>query len=74
VRLIVAGLDTSATPRAQQRPRCKAHKAGRTATAAAVMVPGWFLLITMLEATLWSSANMLSVYRVHWQVKLVLKK
>jgi hypothetical protein len=74
VRLIAAKLDAAATQRARRRRRRKAQKAGRTITAPTLMVAGWLLLITTLEATLWSAADVLYVYRVRWQVELVFKK
>ena len=74
VRLIATKLDAVATQRARQRRRRKAHKAGRTITAPTLLVAGWLLLITTLEATSWSAAEVLDVYRIRWQVELVFKK
>jgi len=74
VRLIAAKLDAAATQRARQRRRRKAQKAGRTITAPTLAVAGWLLLITTLEATTWSAADVLYVYRARWQVELVFKK
>jgi hypothetical protein len=74
VRLIAAKLDTAATQRARQRRRRKAQKAGRMITAPTLAVAGWLLLITTLEATTWSAADVLYVYRARWQVELVFKK
>jgi hypothetical protein len=73
-RLIAATLDAQATQRAGQRKRRKAQKAGRTLTAPTLAVAGWSLLITTLEAPMWSAADVLYVYRARWQVELVLKK
>jgi DDE family transposase len=74
VRLIAAKLDAQATQRARQRKRRKAQKAGRTLTAPTLAVAGWLLLITTLEATPWSAADVLYIYRARWQVELVFKK
>lgn len=74
VRLIAAKLDPQATQQARYRKRRKAQKAGRTITAPTLLVAGWLLLITTLEAATWSAADVLSVYRVRWQVELVFKK
>jgi hypothetical protein len=73
VRLLAAKLDPRATQRAQRRKHRKAQKAGRTITAPTLAVAGWLLLITTLEATRWSAADVLYVYRVRWQVELVFK-
>jgi Transposase DDE domain len=74
VRLIAAKLDAAATQRARRRRRRKAQKAGRTITASTLMVAGWLLLITTLDAITWSAADVLYVYRARWQVELVFKK
>lgn len=74
VRLIATKLSAQATQRARSRRRRKAQKAGRTITAPTLLVAGWLLLITTLEATGWPAADVLSVYRVRWQVELVFKK
>ena len=74
VRLLAAKLDAQATQRARRRKHRKAQKAGRTLTAPTLAVAGWLLLITTREATTWSAADVLYVYRVRWQVELVFKK
>ena len=74
VRLIAAKFDAQTTQRARSRRRRKAQKAGRTITAPTLLVAGWLLLITTLEATTWSAADVLYVYRARWQVELVFKK
>jgi hypothetical protein len=74
VRLIAATCDAQTTQRARSRRRRKAQKAGRTITAPTLLVAGWLLLITTLEAATWSTADVLYVYRARWQVELVFKK
>ena len=74
VRLIAAKFDTQTTQRARSRRRRKAQKAGRTSTAPTLLVAGGLLLITTLEGAPWSAADVLEVYRVRWQVELMLKK
>ncbi len=74
VRLVAAKLDPAATRRARRRTRRKAQKAGRTLTAPTLAVAGWLLLITTLDAGLWSAADVLYVYRARWQVELGFKK
>src|SRR2546426_1327730 len=74
VRLIAAQLDAKATQAARRRQRRKAQKAGRTITAPTLAVAGGLLLITTLDATTWSAADVLYVYRARWQVELGLKK
>jgi hypothetical protein len=74
VRLIATKFDAQTTQRARSRRRRKAQKAGRAITAPTLLVAGWLLLITTLEETTWSAADVLSVYRARWQVELVFKK
>ena len=59
VRLIAAKFDAQTTQRARSRRRRKAQKAGRTITAPTLLVAGWLLLITTLEAARWSAADVL---------------
>jgi hypothetical protein len=74
VRLIATKFDAQTAQRARSRRRRKAQKAGRTITAPTLLVAGWLLLITTLDAATWSAADVLYIYRVRWQVELVFKK
>src|SRR6185295_9224549 len=74
VRLIAAKLAPPATRRARRRARRKAQKAGRTLSAPTLAVAGWLLLITTLDAGIWTPADVLYIYRARWQVELVFKK
>ena len=74
VRLIAGKLDIQATQRARRRQHRKAQKAGRTITAPTLAVAGWLLVLTTLTVGTWSAADVLTVYRVRWQVELVFKK
>jgi hypothetical protein len=73
VRLIAAKFDAQPTQRARSRRRRKAQQAGRTITAPTLLVAGWLLLLTTLEAATWSGADVLYGYRARWQVELVFK-
>jgi hypothetical protein len=74
VRLVAAKLPPTATRRARGRARRKAQKAARRITAPTLAVAGWLLLITTLDASTWSLAEVLYVYRARWQVELVFKR
>ena len=74
VRLVAAKLAPPATRRARCRARRKAQQAGRTLTAPTLAVAGWLLLITTLDADIWTPADVLYLYRARWQVELVFKK
>jgi DDE family transposase len=74
VRLIAAKLPTPAAQAARRRTRRKAQKHSRRLTAPTLTVAGWLLLVTTLEAPMWTAAEVLSVSRARWQVELVFKK
>src|ERR671922_246245 len=74
VRVDAAKLDPQATRRARRRTRRKAQQAGRTITAPTLAVAGWLLLITTLDASTWSTADVLTLYRARGQVELGFKK
>lgn len=74
VRLVAAQLPTPTAQAARRRTRRKAQKHSRRLTAPTLAVAGWLLLITTLEASMWTAADVLAVYRARWQVELVFKK
>jgi hypothetical protein len=74
VRLLAAQLPPAAAAAARQRKRQKAQKAGRTPTAATLLLAGWVLVLTTLPAASWPLAEVLRLYRARWQVELVFKR
>jgi len=74
VRLVATKLDPQAAQAARKRKRRKAQKHGRKPTASTLTVAGWLLLITTLDAALWSPPDVLFLYRARWQVELVFKR
>jgi hypothetical protein len=74
VRLVAAKLTPGAAQRARRRTRRKAQKAGRTITAPTLAGAGWLLVVTTLDGGIWSTADVLYIYRARWQVELVFKK
>jgi hypothetical protein len=74
VRLVATTLAPAAARHARRRQRRKAQKAGRRLTAPTCAVAGWILVITTLEAALWSAADVLALSRARWQVALVFKR
>ena len=73
VRVLAARLPPAAAARARQRQDQKAQKPGRTPSAATVALADWVLVATTLTAE-WSRTDVLRLYRVRWQVALVLKR
>jgi hypothetical protein len=74
LRLIAAKLPPAEAAAARRRARQKAQDHGRTLSAATLLVAGWVLLITTLDATSWQAADILRLYRARWQVELVYKR
>ena len=74
VRLLVAALPPAAAAAARRRARQNAQRHGRTVQPATLFAAGWVLLITTLDATRWSAADVLALYRARWQIELVFKR
>ena len=75
VRLVITRLPKEKVARARQRLRRAASKKGRrTPRALAVQVCGYFFCVTTVSAEHVSAAQLLSWYRVRWQVELWFKR
>jgi len=74
VRLIAAKLPAKEAAAARRRARQNAQKHGRTVQVATLLVAGWVVLITTLDASRWDAPSVLRLYRVRWQVELVYKR
>jgi hypothetical protein len=73
-RLLVRPLPSEAANRSRQRLRRNAAKKGRTPSATALRLAGYFCLLTTLPATLASDDVILELYRIRWQVELFFKR
>jgi hypothetical protein len=60
--------------RARRRVKAKASKAGRTLKAATLMLCEWVLVLTTLPPEQLSAAVVLELYRVRWQIELLIKR
>jgi len=74
VRLIAARLPPDAACAARQRRCRRAQKHSRHVQATTLYMAAWVLLVTTLDATAWTEADVLRLYRARWQVELVYKR
>jgi hypothetical protein len=73
-RLLIRPLPTEAANRHRQRLRRNAAKKGRTPSATALRLAGYFCVLTTLPESLASPAVVLELYRVRWQIELFFKR
>jgi DDE family transposase len=59
---------------ARRRVRVKAQREGRTPQQRTLFLAEWVLVFTTLPPTLLPSATIAALYRVRWQVELVIKR
>ena len=73
-RLLIRPLPTEAASRHRQRLRRNAAKKGRTPSATALRLAGYFCVLTTLPEDLASDDVVLELYRVRWQIELFFKR
>jgi hypothetical protein len=73
-RLLIRPLPNEAASRQRQRLRRNAAKKGRTPSATALRLAGYFCLLTTLPADLASDAVVLELYRLRWQIEMFFKR
>jgi hypothetical protein len=73
-RLIVRPLPTEAANRNRQHLRRNAAKKGRTPSATALRLAGYFCLLTTLPEAVASEDVALELYRIRWQIELFFKR
>jgi hypothetical protein len=59
---------------AERKLRRKAQKSGRAVGVIGLFLCGWLLLLTTLQASAFSEAELLWLYRARWQVELLFKR
>ncbi len=74
VRLIAAKLPPQAAAVARKRARRTAQKHGRRLQPDTLEIAGWVLVLTTLVDVRWTAAEVLTLYRVRWQIELVFKR
>jgi hypothetical protein len=73
-RLLIRPLPTEAAHRNRQRLRRNAAKKGRTPSAMALRLAGYFCILTTLPEAIASDDVVLELYRVRWQIELFFKR
>jgi len=74
VRIIACKLPPEQAGLARKRAEKRAQKKGRPVSLKSLVLAGWVLLITTLEATDWPTEDILRLYRVRWQIELLFKR
>lgn len=74
VRVIACKLPPEQAGLARKRAEKRAQKKGRPVSLKSLVLAGWLLLITTLEATDWPAQDILRLYRVRWQIELLFKR
>jgi hypothetical protein len=74
VRLVASKLPPDKLLQAQARKKRALQKKGRRVTAATLILAGWWLLITTLDAAEWPATEIVRVYQARWQIELVFKR
>jgi len=74
VRLVVSKIPPQQVAKAQQRKKDAAKKRGRKLTAKTLVLAGWWLLITTLDAHVWPATEIVRLYQARWQIELVFKR
>lgn len=74
VRVIACKLPPHQAGLARKRARKRAQKKGRPVSLNSLVMAGWLLLITTLQADHWPLEDILRLYRVRWQIELLFKR
>ena len=74
LRLIARRLPAEAAAAARRRLHKASHKQGHVPNALSLLLTDWVLILTSLPAALWSEEAVLGLYRLRWQVELVIKR
>jgi len=74
VRVIACKLPPEQAGLARKRAEKRARKKGRPVSLNSLVLAGWVVLITTLEAPDWPAQDILRLYRVRWQIELVFKR
>jgi hypothetical protein len=73
-RLLARALPQEAADRARQRAYKAAKKKGRTPSESTLVAAGYVLVLTNLPAEEWSAEQVLDLYRIRWQVEMLIKR
>jgi hypothetical protein len=74
LRLIAQRLPPAAAQAAARRAAQTSRRKGRTASALSRCMTGWVVVVSHLPAETWTARDVLALYRVRWQVELLIKR
>ncbi len=74
LRLVGLPLAAAAAEAARRRLRRAASKKGRTPDQRSLEAAGYVVLVSTLPADAWTTAEVLALYQVRWQVELAIKR
>jgi len=74
LRLIAQRLPPAAAQAAARRSAKASRKKGHTPSALSRVMAGWVVLVSNLPAETWTAGDVLVLYRVRWQVELLIKR
>jgi len=74
LRLVAQRLPQEAAEKNRRRIRRQASKKGKTPDKRTLEAAGYIFLVTNLAASQWTTAQVLELYRLRWQVELVFKR
>jgi hypothetical protein len=73
-RLVIRPLPTEVADRNRQRLRRNAAKKGRTPSATALRLAGYFCILTTVPQAVASDDVVLELYRIRWQIEMFFKR
>jgi hypothetical protein len=74
LRLILAPLPPEAAQLARSRKRQLARKKGKTLSEQTLLAAGFVLLVSNLPSPTWSADQLVTLYRLRWQIELLFKR
>ena len=74
VRLVMLRKNEAGAAASRRKARRKSRRQGKTVQRKTLTAAGYVLLLTSLEATRASAADILALYRLRWQIELVFKR
>ncbi|MCA1599895.1 MAG: transposase, partial [Chloroflexi bacterium] len=74
VRVVALKLSVAAARAARKRKRQRAQDRGNRISPVTLLLAGWVVLVTTLDAATWSAEDVLRLYRARWQAELVYKR
>lgn len=74
LRLIAQRLPPAAAQAAQRRAAQASRKKGHTPSALSRLMAGWVVVVSNLPGETWAAGDVLALYRVRWQVELLIKR